>query len=90
MSVEKQILVNGRKRRPDLVLYNKAFSVLLVAEFKSPSIALSQVVLDQVAIYHLDLNPTYILISNGVETAICTKLEGDKWRWLMDFPDLNC
>lgn len=89
MSVEKQILVNERKRRPDLVLYDRMFSVLLVAEFKSPEIPISQAVLDQAAIYHLDLNPMYILISNGVRTAICKKNESGKWLWLSSFPNLN-
>lgn len=89
MSVEKQILVNERKRRPDLVLYDRMFSVLLVAEFKSPEIPMSQAVLEQAAIYNLDLNPTYILISNGVRTAICKKNESSKWLWMSTFPNLS-
>ena len=89
MSVETQILVNGRKRRPDLVLYDRNFCVLLVAEFKSPEKPMSQLVLDQAAIYNLDLNPTYILVSNGVRTAICRKNEASKWVWLSAFPEIN-
>ena len=89
MSVEKQIIVNGRKRRPDLVLYDREFKVFLIAEFKSPEIILEQEVLEQAAVYNLDLEPTYILISNGAKSAICGKNAEGKWKWLSDFSILD-
>ncbi|MFM7770486.1 MAG: type I restriction enzyme HsdR N-terminal domain-containing protein [Bacteroidota bacterium] len=83
--VEKQIQINQLKRRPDLVLYNKDFQVHLIAEFKAPSVTLSDSVLEQAAIYYTKLQPKYIVISNGANSRLCTLNANGKWLWLDSF-----
>lgn len=65
IQIEKTILVNGRKRRFDIVIYTNQVHPFLLIECKSPSIALDQIHADQIFAYNSTLSASYILITNG-------------------------
>ena len=65
MSVEKQLIVNGQKKRFDLLLYKKSKPVVL-CEFKSYNVRVSDKTAEQIANYNLALEVPYLIISNGL------------------------
>ena len=76
MSVEKQLIVSGLKRRFDLVLYKKSQPFILF-EFKAPEQSLTSDVGLQVAQYNQVLKVPYIVISNGI-SSYCFHVDAEK------------
>jgi type I site-specific restriction endonuclease len=70
ISLEKEIELNGTKKRYDIVVYNKAMKPLIIVECKAPEIALSEQVLEQALRYNLVLNVQYVFITNGLTDAV--------------------
>ncbi len=66
ISIEKEIDLNGTKRRYDIVVYNSSLQPWLVVECKAPYIELSQDVLNQALRYNLILNAELVMITNGI------------------------
>jgi hypothetical protein len=82
IAVESQLEINGMKKRCDAIIYNREGQPLIIVEFKSPSIAISQKTFDQAAVYNSKLNVTYFMISNGIEHYFCRI---DKQKMSYDF-----
>lgn len=82
ISLEKEIELNGTKKRYDIVVYNKNLKPVMIVECKSPSVELSQEVAEQASRYNLILNVEYVFITNGITDqlykrgVIATKLPG--------------
>ena len=75
ISVEREININGLRRRFDLVIY-KDSQPWIIVECKAPSVTLTQAVFDQVFCYNTSLQAPYIAISNGIDN-ICVALKKD-------------
>lgn len=71
MAVEKQIMVNGKQRRFDLLIYQKSGQPLLIAEFKAPSVKITQNAFDQVVRYNMTLRVESVVVSNGLQHFAC-------------------
>lgn len=71
MAVEKQIMVNGKQRRFDLLIYLKNGQPLLIAEFKAPGVKISQDAFDQVVRYNMALRVERVVVSNGLQHFAC-------------------
>ncbi|MBK7309303.1 MAG: type I restriction enzyme HsdR N-terminal domain-containing protein [Sphingobacteriaceae bacterium] len=56
ISLEKEIELNGVKKRYDVVVYTKELKPFIIVECKAPGVDLSQDVLEQAARYNLILN----------------------------------
>ncbi len=69
IAVEKMIRLHDQVRRFDLVYYDHQGLPLLLVECKSPSLPLSQVVLEQAIWYNYEIKAPYLLLSNGKSTA---------------------
>ena len=67
IAVEKEININGLKRRYDALVYNKNEDVYLLIEFKAPKIKIDEKVFSQIAAYNFELKAPYLLVSNGME-----------------------
>jgi len=67
IAVEKEININGLKRRYDALVYNKNEDVYLLIEFKAPKIKIDEKVFSQIAAYNFKLKAPYLLVSNGME-----------------------
>ncbi len=87
LAVEKQLNLNGMKKRCDAILYdNKAMPVMII-EFKAPNVAISQETFDQVAVYNAKLKVDYFIISNGLEHYCCkVNTENSKYEFLPEIP----
>ncbi len=71
IAVERGIEMNGLKKRFDVLVFNKSGNPLLLAECKSPDIALSQQTFMQAAVYNSRFNCPYLLITNGLSHFYC-------------------
>lgn len=71
MAVEKQIIVNGKQRRFDLLVYLRNGQPYLVAEFKAPNVKITQAAFDQVVRYNMALRVERVVVSNGLQHFAC-------------------
>ncbi len=70
IQMEKQIDLNGTKKRFDVLVYNPLLQAVLLVECKAPEVVLSQAALDQVLRYNLQIKAQYILITNGLKHIV--------------------
>ena len=71
MAVEKKIVVNGQPQRFDLLIYQRNGQPLLIAEFKSPQVKITQETFDQVVRYNMALRVLHVVVSNGMQHYAC-------------------
>jgi len=71
LAVEKQLNINGMKKRCDAILYDLQAKPSMIIELKAPHIPITQQVFDQVAVYNVKLKVDYFMISNGLEHYCC-------------------
>lgn len=70
ISLEKEVNLNGTKKRYDIVVYSKQLIPEIIIECKAPEISLSEKVLEQALRYNLILNVNYVFITNGLNDFI--------------------
>lgn len=68
IALEKALLLNGLKKRFDILVYDAAHQPWMLVECKAPQVALSEAVLDQVMRYNISIPVPYIIITNGAAT----------------------
>lgn len=76
VAIEKELLLNGMKRRFDLLVFDAQHQPWMLVECKATTIALNQPVLEQVLRYNITIPVPYLVISNGTETRGWQKVEG--------------
>ena len=72
INVEKVVLINGLKKRYDIVIFNSDGSLALVVECKAPKVKITQAAFDQIARYNLALKAPYLMVTNGLNHYFCT------------------
>jgi type I site-specific restriction endonuclease len=70
ISLEKEIELNGTKKRYDIVVYDKSLNPFIIIECKAPEIALTDSVLEQALRYNLVLKVPFIMITNGMNDLV--------------------
>lgn len=87
IALERSLKINGLLKRFDLVVFNNSGSPYLAVECKSPSVPLSQNVLQQLAVYNLHLKAEYLMVSNGLDHLISqVNFETREIQFLEDLP----
>ncbi|NNE31833.1 MAG: type I restriction enzyme HsdR N-terminal domain-containing protein [Winogradskyella sp.] len=71
INVEKELNLNGLKKRYDIVVFNTDGSIHLVVECKAHNVAINQSTFDQIARYNLALNASYLMVTNGLNHYYC-------------------
>ncbi|MBT8267052.1 MAG: type I restriction enzyme HsdR N-terminal domain-containing protein [Bacteroidia bacterium] len=71
INVEKTLILNGLRKRYDIVIFNPDGSIFLIVECKSYKIKITQDTFDQIARYNMALNAKYLMITNGLEHFSC-------------------
>ncbi|MFK7833497.1 MAG: type I restriction enzyme HsdR N-terminal domain-containing protein [Winogradskyella sp.] len=88
ISVEKELTINGLKKRYDIVIFNSDGSIHLIVECKSHNIKIDQTTFDQIARYNLVLNATYLMVTNGLNHYYCEMdMENERYSFLETIPD---
>lgn len=82
VSVEKEISLNGLKKRYDIVIYKKDLNPYLIVECKAPFVSLDITTIEQAQRYNLMLKANYLMITNGI-TDLILNIENKN----VDLPD---
>lgn len=67
VNVEKQITLNGTKKRYDIVVFQPNGDIFLIVECKAPKIKITQATFDQIARYNLELKGQLLMVTNGLD-----------------------
>jgi len=88
MAVEKQIYINSKQRRFDLLVYLRNGQPHLIAEFKAPNVKITQDAFDQVVRYNMALKVERVIVSNGLNHFACeiNYVEND-YSFLSEIPE---
>lgn len=71
VSNEVSIKLNNTSRRCDTVVFRSDGSPLMIAEYKAPTVNITQEVFDQIARYNLVLRSRFLVVSNGMNHYCC-------------------
>jgi hypothetical protein len=85
IALEKEILLNGLKKRFDILVYDKVHQPWMLIECKAPEVSLSEDVLQQVLRYNITVPVNYIVITNGTATIAWEKT-GQGLKMLQSLP----
>lgn len=87
IALEKQLIINNRKKRTDIVIFNKEGNPDIIVECKAPHIKISQSTFDQIARYNLKLKANFLILTNGMEHYYCKMdFENETYIFLKDIP----
>mgnify|MGYP005990673381 FL=1 len=90
IALEKQLTINNRKKRTDILVFNADGNHDIIVECKAPNIKITQDTFDQIARYNLKLKANYLIVTNGLEHFYCKMdFENETYIFLKDFPDYN-
>jgi len=90
INVEKELLINGRKKRYDIVVFNSDGSINILIECKSPKIPITQKTFDQIAQYNLKLNANLLMVTNGLKHYYCQMdYNNERYQFLRDIPEYS-
>jgi hypothetical protein len=73
IALEKEILLNDLRKRFDMLIYDQTFQPWMMVECKSPDVALSPAVLEQVLRYNISVPVDFLVITNGTATRAWKK-----------------
>ena len=87
IAVEKQLTVNGLKKRTDILVFNSTGTPEIIVECKAPSVPISQNTFDQIARYNLKLQAKFLIVTNGLDHYYCQMdFENERYQFLKDIP----
>ncbi|PVH23975.1 type I restriction enzyme HsdR N-terminal domain-containing protein [Sphingobacterium corticibacter] len=87
MQIEGGLVLNTLQKRSDLLIYNTAGAKILLAEFKAPTVKISEKTFSQIANYNKIHKIPLLLVSNGIEHYYCTiDFEREDFTFLEELP----
>jgi type I site-specific restriction endonuclease len=90
LAIEKQLNLNGMKKRCDAILYDNTGQPIMIIEFKAPNVLISQATFDQVAVYNSKLNVDFFIISNGIEHYCCrVNIQTARYEFFPEIPHFS-
>ena len=90
IAIEKQLTINNRKKRTDILIFNSDGKPDIIVECKAPSIKITQDTFDQIARYNLKLKANYLVVTNGLQHYFCQlDTENETYVFLQEIPDYN-
>ena len=90
IAVEKQLIINNRKKRTDIVVFDKEGTPNMIVECKAPHVPISQATFDQIARYNLKLKAKYLILTNGIQHYYCQMdFKNENYIFLKDIPDYH-
>jgi len=90
INIEKELVINSLKKRYDIVVFNSDGSIHLIVECKAPSITIKQETFDQIARYNLELNASYLMVTNGLIHYYCQMdFKNECYLFLKEIPVYN-
>ncbi|MGL4992623.1 MAG: Spx/MgsR family RNA polymerase-binding regulatory protein [Bacteroidales bacterium] len=89
MNNEIPVELNGMQKRCDtLVWSNPEHQPLVIVEYKSPKVKITQDTFDQIIRYNISLKVPYLIISNGLQHYCCEiDYRDNSYRYLKEIPN---
>ena len=88
IALEKQLIINNRKKRTDILVFNTDGNPEIIVECKAPTIKITQDTFDQIARYNLKLKANFLIVTNGLEHFYCKMdFENETYIFLKEVPD---
>ena len=72
MRVEMLLEVNTRRKRCDILIFDRDYKPFLLVECKAANVKIGQATFDQIARYNLVLEVPYLVVTNGLQTYCCS------------------
>jgi hypothetical protein len=90
IAIEKELKINGLKKRTDILIFNKKGFPNIIVECKAPSVPITQNTFDQIARYNLKLNASFLIVTNGLQHFYCQMdHENQQYVFLKDIPNYS-
>ncbi|NNC70208.1 MAG: type I restriction enzyme HsdR N-terminal domain-containing protein [Flavobacteriaceae bacterium] len=90
IAVEKQLVLNGLRKRFDILIFNKSGLPEIIIECKSFEIKINQDAFDQIARYNLKLNAKFLMVSNGLVHYFCSlDHKNECYNFLKNIPNYS-
>lgn len=90
IKLEGGLKVNTMPRRSDLVVFDTGGNKILLAEFKAPSVKITQATFEQIARYNTVHRIPFLLVSNGLQHYYCRiDFERGSFEFIADLPDFG-
>lgn len=89
IAVERSLVYNTRRKRFDILVFNKQSKPFILIECKAPEVSLSEETLMQVCTYNTVFKVPYLFISNGLSHLLFSLNEQGKYESTLEFPILN-
>ncbi|MFZ4262281.1 type I restriction enzyme HsdR N-terminal domain-containing protein [Sphingobacterium sp. HJSM2_6] len=90
MKIEGGLILNDLQKRTDLVIYNQLGKKILLAEFKAPSVKITEKAFHQIANYNSIHKIPLLLVSNGIEHYYCRiDFEEERFTFLTELPSFT-
>ncbi len=90
INVEKQLIVDGLRKRYDVIVFDATGKIQVLVECKAPLIAVDQATFDQIAIYNRKAGANYMMVTNGLQHFFCQMDQvGEKYIFLPEIPDFS-
>jgi len=88
IALEKELTINNRKKRTDILVFNKEGNHDIIVECKASTIKITQATFDQIARYNLKLKANFLVVTNGLEHFYCKMdFEKETYIFLKEIPD---
>ncbi len=85
IALEKEVVLNGLRKRFDVLVYDKNHQPWMMVECKAPEVKLSEDVLQQVLRYNISVPVKYVVITNG-EATVGWEKQGGGLRMMGEMP----
>ena len=86
IGVEKEIIIDGLKKRFDLLVYDQTHTPWMLIECKASTVTLSEATAEQLLRYHRIIQATHLIITNGNEAMGWVHQNGEM-NTLHDWPE---
>ena len=84
---EVSIRLGSMRKRCDTVVYGREAEPLMIVEYKSPGIEITQQVFDQISRYNIRLRVKWLIVSNGLQHYCChIDYDNGTYRFVEDIP----
>jgi Type I restriction enzyme R protein N terminus (HSDR_N) len=82
MSLEKGLRYDRRKKRYDLLVFDRTGKPLILCECKTPRNRIDDAVFHQISTYNSKINARIILLTNGHQLIAYARLADGRWKGL--------
>ncbi len=87
---EISLTLNGTRKRCDSVVYGRNAQPVMIIEYKSPQVEITQQVFEQISRYNIRLRVEWLIVSNGLQHYCChIDYESGTYRFVEDIPAYN-